>query len=603
MKRSRRRVSSVVVTVLMAFVMTVLPGTKVSAAEVGRETVQINQSLTYTGTQAPGYTFESSQLSAQEKVGAMVFNITIDLPLEGEVSWNDWCGEALAVRIGDTIKYYDFGGAQVGWGTDLTGDDTPDTTGVGTPSWVGTAANGTCTVVVPINAAEFAVDFYDNCWDTAADINHYTINSATAVYGEVAVTELVTIAEDLSYTGLAADAGYVFSSSALTTKGNVTAVAFNISVDLPLEGEVSWNDWCGEAAAVKAGDTVTYYDFGGAQVGWGTDLTGDDTPDTTGVGTSSWVGSAENRSLSIVVPVDAEEFSITLYDNCWDTATDIPHLKINNAIALFGTAEAIAQEPTEAVEKPEIPAFDPNGTYHAYLGIQSESFIFRNPWSDASYGANGTEWEKHGIGNNFNGLTGWDGADIITYPAVFTDCEIKGNGTYQVSISDFDFGNDSSFNTLFVSTDIPLEGNNLTFTNIKVIMGGSTKYTFDQGIVPGIDSTDEKDYYEVHCINIWNKEKLGGEEGLFAYSIPRDSIILEFTVSGFAYDKAEETAVTEPPAATEAAGTEDAIEANSSSEQEGSPVNPVVVVIAVILACAVIGAVVTIVVKNKPKKQ
>ena len=45
----------------------------------------------------------------------MVFNISIDLPAEGEPNWNDWCGEVLAVRAGDKTTYYDFGGAQVGW--------------------------------------------------------------------------------------------------------------------------------------------------------------------------------------------------------------------------------------------------------------------------------------------------------------------------------------------------------------------------------------------------------------------------------------------------------------------------------------------------------
>jgi hypothetical protein len=617
MKEKRNRIATGALAVFFALVMMAMLGAKASATEAtatkaGRETVQINQSMSYTGTQTPGYTFDSSQLSAQGTVGAMVFNITIDLPAEGDISWNDWCGEALAVRAGDTTTYYDFGGAQVGWGTDMTGDDNPDTTGVGTASWAGTAANGTCTIAVPVNAAEFAVDFYDNCWDTAADINHYTINSATAVYGEIAAAELVNIAQDLTYTGLAADSGYVFTNSNLTTKGNVTAVAFNISIALPLEGDISWNDWCGEAASVTVGDTTTYYDFGGAQVGWGADLTGDDNPDTGGIGTESWVGTAENRSLSIVVPVNAEEFTITLYDNCWDTAADITHLKVNNAIALFGTADAAVQEPAAEVTKAAeetagIPAFDPNGVYHAYFGVQSESFIFRNPWSDSSFGPNGSEWDKYEMGNNFNALTGWDGPDIVLYPATFTDCEINGNGTYRVSMSDFDFGNDSLFNTLFVSTDIPLEGNNLTFTDVKVIMDGSTKYTFEQGVVPGIDTNDDKDYYEIHCINIWNTNQLGGAEGLFGYSLPRDSIEIEFTVSGFAYDKAEPTEPAQPGDDTEdsknTGNSQEASDAGSTSVQEESGGNSSVVIIIIVIACAVVAAAITLVVKKKSKKQ
>lgn len=588
--------------------------TNVKAEVAGRETVQINQSVSHTGAETPGYTFESSTLTGQDTVGVMVFNITIDLPVEGDVSWNDWCGEALAVRAGDTTKYYDFGGAQVTWGVDFTGDDNPDTTGVGTESWVGTAANGSCTVVVPINAAEFAVDFYDNCWDSATDISHYTINSATAVYGNVEKTELVSIAQNITYSG-SEEAAYTFTNSDLSTTGNVAAVVFNMSVALPAEGDVTWNDWCGEVAAVTVGDTVNYYDFGGAQVSWGVDMTGDDNPDTTGVGTTSWVGTAENGSLAIVVPVNGEEFSIALHDNCWDSATDIPHFVVNSATAIFGSVvggSAAAEEPVEEVpEEVEagVPTFDPNGVYHAYLGVQSQSYTFRNGWADESYGANGTTWEKQGIGNNFNGLTGWDGADAVVHAGTFTDVEIKGNGTYQVSLDDFDFGDDEMFNLLFVSTDIPLEGNPVSFTDVKVKLGGSTKYTFEKGLVPGIDTTDDNKYYEVHVLNIWNND-LGGKDGLFPNMIPGNSIVLEFTVSGFDYDKVEE-AVEVEPAVTEEPKEEVKEEPKEEVKDEPAKEDKVddsekgtnwLLIGGIVAAVVAIAVVVVLVIKGKGKK-
>jgi len=581
----------------------------VSADVAGRETVQINKSLSYTGTAAPGYTFESSMLSKQETVGAMVFNISIDLPAEGDVSWNDWCGEAVAVRAGDTTKYYDFGGAQVSWGVDFTGDEQADTSGVGSASWVGTAANGTITVAVPVNAAEFAIDFYDNCWDSATDITHYTINSATAIYGTVEATELVNIGQEITFSGTAAPA-YTFSNANLSTSGNVAAVAFNLSVKLPAEGDVSWNDWCGGAVAVKAGDNASYYDFGGAQVSWGVDLTGDEQADTTGVGTASWVGTAENRSLSLVVPVNAEEFTIEIYDNCWDSAADIPHLVINSATALFGSVTAAAEEPVEEAPaeepaEPAVPAFDPNGTYHAYLGIQSASYTFRNAWEDAAYGANGTSWANTNIGNNFNGLTGWDGGDAVKRDGVFHDVEIKGNGTYTVKLTDFDFGSDESLNLLFVSTDIPLEGTPVTFSNVKVKFDGNTKYTFETPVIPGIDSKEDYKYYQLQCINIWNTDKLGGKDGLFGYVMPRNTIEIEFTVSGFAYDKVEEPAEeapaeetpkvepTEAPAKTEETKTDEAKEGGTNWA----------LIAGIVVAVIIVVVVVVLVVKNKKKGQ
>lgn len=611
MKKSKRNVLLRVAAVAMAFLMLAPAKQKVMAAEgqaategqpaaqtqMKRENVAIGQSVSYTGTKQSGYTFDSSVLSSKETVGAMVFNIHIDLPSEGDVSWNDWCGEAAAVTVGDEVRYYDFGGAQVGWGTDMTGDDNPDTTGVGSASWVGTASNGTCTVVIPVNAIDFKVDFYDNCWDTAADISHFTINSATALYGETASVEFVDVAQELSYTGLEADKAYTFANDKLTTKGNVSAVVINMSVALPMEGDVSWNDWCGEAATVTVGDQVQYYDFGGAQVGWGTDVTKDDTPDTTGVGTASWIGTAELGALSIVVPVNAEEFTIALYDNCWDTAADVPHFKINQAIAVYGTVTEAAPEPT-ATPEPEknIPAFDANGTYHAYLGIQSASYIFRNPWNDEGFGIEGTSWETGTIGNNFNGLTGWDNNLTVKKDGTFTDCEIAGNGTYEVGISAFDFGNDQKLNTLFVSTDIPLEGTPVKITDVKVIMNDSTKYTFDNGIIAGVDTDDDKDYYEVHCINIWNKTNLGGENGLFSYALPLDSIKIRFTVSGFAYDKAAEEVST--PAAEDKTTQPEAKPADSKTvETEDN--HTAVIVIVIILCVAAAAAVVFVVMKKK----
>lgn len=155
-------------------------------------------------------------------------------------------------------------------------------------------------------------------------------------------------------------------------------------------------------------------------------------------------------------------------------------------------------------------------TYHAYLGVQTNpSWIFRNAWNDGSFGQ---DYE------NFNSLS-QDGApaDIA---GTFTDVEITGDGTYKVSLTGADLSSEEKFSLLFVSTDIPLDAG-VSITNVKVIIDGQTKYTFDEAFL----SPDDKEYMNVMARNIWNDD-LGGDDGLFGYTMPNDSVEMEFTVSG-----------------------------------------------------------------------
>ena len=190
------------------------------------------------------------------------------------------------------------------------------------------------------------------------------------------------------------------------------------------------------------------------------------------------------------------------------------------------------------------------GTYHAYLGIQSASFTFRNAWNEGQYGK--------GIAADdgsfyFDHLTGWDGPTATNNGGTFTDAEITGDGTYSVSLTgDFDFGSDETLNLLFVSTDIPLDAG-ITISDVKVKIDGSTKYTFDEAYL----NPDDPEYVSPMMINIWNDD-LGKADGLFGYTMPTSSVEVEFTVSGMAAAPAEETTEAAPeetvaPAETEAA--------------------------------------------------
>lgn len=263
-----------------------------------------------------------------------------------------------------------------------------------------------------------------------------------------------------------------------------------------------------------------------------------------------------------------------------------------------------------------IPASAEDVSYHAYLGVQSASYTFRNAWNEPSYGQGVTSDDGMVY---FDQLTGWDGATPLNKGGVFTDAEITGDGTYSVSVTDFDFGEDETLNLLFISTDIPLEAG-ITISDVKVIMDGNTKYTFDEAYL----SPDEKEYVSPMCINIWN-EDLGKQDGLFGYMMPTDSIELQFTVSGTGVEAetteaaeevteaetteevteaeteaTEEVTEAETEAETEAAETEatEAAAADTQPAEESSSSN-VGVIIAIVAAVVVVAVVVVVVVKKK----
>lgn len=222
-------------------------------------------------------------------------------------------------------------------------------------------------------------------------------------------------------------------------------------------------------------------------------------------------------------------------------------------------------------------------TYHAYIGVQSASFSFRNAWYEPSYGKGVTGDDGMVY---FDQITGWDGPTAVSKGGVFTDTEITGDGTYTVSVTDFDFGSDESLNLLFVSTDIPLDSG-VTISDVKVVLDGNTKYTFDEAYL----SPDAKEYLEPMCINIWNDD-LGKEEGLFGYVMPENSIELTFTVSGLgaASAEAEEEAPAEEAPAEEAPAEEApaAVEETTAPKTGNTAAGALLAVMGVAAAAAVV---------------
>lgn len=157
---------------------------------------------------------------------------------------------------------------------------------------------------------------------------------------------------------------------------------------------------------------------------------------------------------------------------------------------------------------------------HAYIGIQTKVYTFRNSYDDASYGAD-SEW--------FNTLIKWDDTDgdgksddIVDTGATFTDAVISENGTYKVSVSGYDFSQDcEGLNMLFVSTDFPY----YTTTGIKdvVLYCDDVAYEVKK---PYIMADSSGNMY-IEILNTYNEDAEPME-----ITMPKDSFSIEFTITG-----------------------------------------------------------------------
>jgi hypothetical protein len=160
--------------------------------------------------------------------------------------------------------------------------------------------------------------------------------------------------------------------------------------------------------------------------------------------------------------------------------------------------------------------------YNAYIGIQTENYIFRNNWDEASYGRDSED--NPGF---FNRLTGWDGDNAVDYGGTFEDALIDKDGTYTVSLTtgEMGFGSDTTIRTLFVSTDIPsraVKNEVITISDVKVKFGEGRTSDYTEIVTTG-------DYAQITILDSYNQS-----EEPVAYSMPGadTTIAITFTVSG-----------------------------------------------------------------------
>lgn len=246
--------------------------------------------------------------------------------------------------------------------------------------------------------------------------------------------------------------------------------------------------------------------------------------------------------------------------------------------------------------------FDPNGTYHAYIGVQTPTWVFRNAWDDAAYGKDSGCFDQMGF---------VDG-EWVAQGGSFTDVEITGNGTYTVAVNGYDFsgtfqdqpilGADGLFNLLFVSTDLPVN-DAVVISNVVLKMDGKEITTQAEAFM----DPDSKEVQKVLLANIWNNEIAD----LPFYSAPKESIEISFDVSGFANDAvvAEPEATEAPAADTSADATVEATEApaadtqtSADAEESGSNTTMIIIIVVAVVAVAAIAAGVVVSKKKKGTK-
>ncbi len=265
---------------------------------------------------------------------------------------------------------------------------------------------------------------------------------------------------------------------------------------------------------------------------------------------------------------------------------------VTERLSLTFTLTVVDKEETggetggDVTPEPEKPVFDPNGTYNAYLLLQTPNWTYRDAWNSGN-GVGSDTWGDFIYGNETK----------QTYGKV-TDAVLAGNGTYTIEIVDFgtifedDFAaaGQDYFNILGFTSDAPLGG--LTFSNVKLIIDGSTRHT----VAEGYQNPDDTEYVNILIQNIWNDDV----KEISYYPAPTQSLKIEFTVSGFSYDKKADDAGNDNNG-----GQNDNNQNNNNNNQntekpaeEGSNTGVIIAVVAVVVVAA---AVVVIIVLKKKK--
>lgn len=271
------------------------------------------------------------------------------------------------------------------------------------------------------------------------------------------------------------------------------------------------------------------------------------------------------------------------------------NIKKLTALLLTATLalSAFSVSPAQAAKKKKA-VFDPNGKYHATLGIQTCT----NLWlTHMGY------YEK-----SQNSYYNTENADNLMYKdketnkdtaatGTLTNTEIAGNGTYTVRLEGLDSMNETDISQLHIATDIPLN-DKVKFTDVKASINGKEILSFDEGV-----PENEEPYLQggmvILLLNHWRAElvKEVAAKGLpesaesgwkLLQGTGNESVEITFTVSGFDYDNPDAVAADETPDSDNQASS---AEADNSSGNSAVPVLPIAAAVIILI---VIGGVIIV---------
>ena len=178
-------------------------------------------------------------------------------------------------------------------------------------------------------------------------------------------------------------------------------------------------------------------------------------------------------------------------------------------------AAPLTQEEADALKQ---------GSFMGYIAVQTDIYVFRNNWDEASYGLENPEY--------FNRLTGWDEVDsslAVDYGGTFVDAEIKADGEYTVSFTTGDMGLGASkdYNMLYVSTNIPsklVKDGFLTIDNVKAKFGSGATQEYTEVNTDG-------NYVAIKILDTYNQASAPA----ISWSVPgaNETVSITFTVSGW----------------------------------------------------------------------
>ena len=183
----------------------------------------------------------------------------------------------------------------------------------------------------------------------------------------------------------------------------------------------------------------------------------------------------------------------------------------------------------------------PKKAYDAYLGFQTDTYVFRNTWNDENYGLNSKEIDyKTEVGS-------WDNDKLVKNKVTFTDASMTDNTTYTVAVDGLNLqaikGSKATdqvskqFNMLFVSTTIPLSMKGVKMTKATLKIDGNVVKEYTVAPCKG----DAVGYYQFMLANAYGPGDGTVDcpypDGDTLKVMPTSKIEVSYTLSGVDFDR------------------------------------------------------------------